>query len=412
MFHFYFRTCMFLAANIDKMKGAESNIMKTLGTKRIDVKKHNRGQILKLIATRTCNNRVELVARMGLTKMAITNMVSELSGKGLVREGDVGQCEGVGRNPINLRIPESAPGAIGILILRDRCEAVLCDFYLNVRHRRTVLLHEPDKRELISILYGLVEAMLEYEKNILGIGISCIGPIDFDRGMILNPPYFYEIHDIPVASLLEDRYSLPVFMDHDNQSAALAELLYGNGKNRDSFMLLGIARGVGCGIVKNGMLYVDSRKLAPEVGHVSIDYKGKRCICGNRGCLELYVNTDEILGRLRKATGQALSFEGFCKSKETQRVCEIFEDMTEKIRSALVSTVNLLNLDLILLGYDGVHLPEKYVKQLEDGINEFKLAKDRSRTGVKKAYFGEDSQLLGAVCNVLNQVYEGKLLLD
>lgn len=394
------------------MKGVEPYIMKTLGTKRIDVKKHNRGQILKLIATRTCNNRGELVARMGLTKMAITNMVSELSGKGLVREGDVDQCEGVGRNPISLRIPESAPKAIGILILRDRCEAVLCDFYLNERHRRTVLLHQPDKRELISILYGLVEAMLEYEKNILGIGISCIGPVDFDRGMILNPPYFYEIHDIPVASLLEDRYSLPVFMDHDNQSAALAELLYGNGKNRDSFMLLGMARGVGCGIVKNGMLYVDSRKLAPEVGHVSIDYKGKKCICGNRGCLELYVNTDEILGRLRKATGQALSFEGFCKSKETQQVCEIFEDMTEKIRSALVSTVNLLNLDLILLGYDGVHLPEKYAKQLEDGINEFKFAKDRSRTGVKKAYFGEDSQLLGAVCNVLNQVYEGKLLLD
>ena len=48
--------------------------MKTLGTKRIDVKKHNRGQILKLIATGTCNNRVELVAHMGMTKMAITNM--------------------------------------------------------------------------------------------------------------------------------------------------------------------------------------------------------------------------------------------------------------------------------------------------------------------------------------------------
>ena len=117
----------------------------------------------------------------------------------------------------------------------------------------------------------------------LGIGISSIGPIDFDRGMILNPPYFYGIHDIPVASLLEDRYSLPVFMDHDNQSAALAELLYGNGKNRDSFMLLGIARGVGCGIVKNGALYVDSRKLAPEVGHVSIDYRGKKRIIAETG---------------------------------------------------------------------------------------------------------------------------------
>lgn len=386
--------------------------MKTLGTKRIDVKKHNRGQILKLIATGTCNNRVELVAHMGMTKMAITNMVSELADKGLVQEGEVGQNEGVGRNPISLRIPADAPKIIGILILRDRCEAVLCDFYLNVQRRETVKLKQPEKKELISIIYGLVDAMLAYETRILGIGISSIGPIDFDRGMILNPPYFYGMHDIAVASLLEDRYSLPVFMDHDNQSAALAELLYGNGRNRDSFMLLGIARGVGCGIVKNGALYVDSRKLAPEIGHVSIDYRGKRCICGNRGCLELYVNTDEILGRLRKVTGQCLTFEEFCNSRETDRMCEIFEDVTEKIASALVSTVNLLNLDLVLLGYDGVHLPEKYVRQLEDEINEYKFSRERSRTEVKKAYFGEDSQLLGAVCNVLNQVYEGKILLD
>ncbi len=386
--------------------------MKTLGTKRIDVKKHNRGQILKLIATGTCNNRVELVAHMGMTKMAISNMVTELSDKGLLREGGVDLIDGVGRNPISLRIPGNAPKTIGILIQRDRCEAVLCDFCLNVLHRKTVKLDQPEKKKLIAIIYSLVEAMLAYEKNILGIGISSIGPIDFDRGLILNPPYFFGIHDIPVAGLLEDRYSLPVFMDHDNQSAALAELLYGNGKNRDSFMLLGMARGVGCGIVKNSMLYVDSRKLAPEIGHVSIDYKGKRCICGNCGCLELYVNTNEIQGRLRKAVELPLSFEEFCDMKEDDRISEIFEDVTEKLASALVSTINLLNLDLILLGYDGVHLPEKYVKRLDDRINEYKFAKDRSRTQVKKAYFREDSQLLGAVCNVLSNVYEGKLLLD
>lgn len=386
--------------------------MKTLGTKRIDVKKHNRGQILKLIATGVCNNRVELVTHMGLTKMAITNMVSELTDKGFLREEGVDPSCGVGRNPINLGIPKSAPKTVGILILRDRCEAVLCDFYLNVLQRKTVRLDRPTKKELVSMIYGLVDAMLEYGETILGIGISCIGPIDFDKGMILNPPYFFGIHDIPVTSLLENRYSLPVFMDHDNQSAALAEFLYGNGRNRDSFMLLGIARGVGCGIVKNGMVYVDSRKLAPEIGHVSIDYKGKKCVCGSRGCMETYVNTDEILGRLRAMTDEALSFKEFCGKKESPGVAGVFEDMMEKMASGLVSAINLLNLDLILLGYDGVHLPEKHVKRLEDEINERKFARDRNRTEVKKAYFGEDSQLLGAVCNVLNHVYEGSLLPD
>lgn len=386
--------------------------MKTLGTKRIDTKKKNRGQILKLIAAGTCHNRGELVTHMGMTKMAISNMVSELVSKGLVVESGVDQNDEVGRNPISLRISGKAPKVIGLLILRDRCEAVLCDFYLNVLYRECVLLKQPEKKELVTILYGLVESMMKFEKNILGIGISSIGPIDFDKGMLLNPPYFFGIHDIPLVSLLEDRYSLPVFMDHDNQNAALAELLYGNGRNRDSFMLFGMSRGVGCGIVKNGELYVDSRKLAPEVGHVSIDYKGKKCICGNRGCVELYVNTEEVLTRMRKATGLESGFKEFCKIKDSDRVDEVFEDVVEKLSLALISTINLLNLDVILLGYDSVHLPEKYVKKLEDRINENKFARDRNRTEVNRAYFGEDAQLLGAVCDVLNSIYEGKLLLD
>ncbi len=386
--------------------------MKTLGTKRIDVKKHNRGQIMKLIATGICSNRSELVAHMGMTKMAITNMVAELTEKGLITEGETDPISGAGRNPITLRISDKAPKTVGILILRDRCEAVLCDFYLNVLERKTVFLHQPDKKQLISVIYSLAEAMMSGEESILGIGISCIGPIDFDRGMILDPPYFYGIHDIPVVGLLEDRYGLPVFMDHDNQSGALAELLYGNGRRRDSFMLLGIDRGVGCGIVKNGALYLDSRKMAPEIGHVSIDHKGKRCVCGSRGCMELYVNSACITERLRRITGEQREFREFCQMKERECTSEIFEDMVEKMASALVSTINLLNLELILLGYDGVYLPEKYVRRLEDEINEYKFTKERYRTQVNKAYFGEDSQLLGAVCNVLCQVYEGKLLMD
>ena len=385
--------------------------MKALGIRREDTKRKNRGQVLKLIAQRICSSRRDLVDHMGLTKMAISNIVTELSENGLLQEGDINKLGSVGRNPVTLHIPVKAPKIIGVLILRDRCETVLCDFYLNILSRKCVMLEEPDQEELIAALYGLIDEMLRSGEEIVGIGVSSIGPIDRKRGMLLNPPYFFQIHDLPLRDLLKERYGLPVLLDHDNQSAALAELMYGNGQGRDSFMLLGISRGVGCGIVKNGALYEDFENLAPEIGHVSIDYRGKRCVCGNRGCLELYVNTQTLTEKLQKATGERRCFSEFCKEKSSAAEV-VFEEMVERLSAGLVSAVNLLNLELILLGHDGVYLPDMYVRQIEDKVNRDKFARNRGRTEVKKACFGQDAQLLGAVCNVLLEIYEGRLLME
>lgn len=387
--------------------------MKVLGIKREDTKKRNRGQVLKLIAQGTCSNRRELVTYMGLTKMAISNIVTELVDKGLLMEGEISSLGNVGRNPVTLRIPQKAPKVIGILILRDRCESVLCDLYLNILKRKRIELRNLDKKKLIAIMYELIDEMIQSDETILGIGVSAIGPLDRKRGLLLTPPYFFNIHDLPVKDLIEERYGLPVVMNQDNQSAALVELMYGNGQNRDRFILLGIARGVGCGIVKNGVPYETLEEPMPEIGHVSIDHKGKKCVCGNRGCLELYVNTYTLTQKLQRATGQILTFSEFCEGRKRTDAAEmIFEEMTEQLAAGLVSAVNLLNLELILLGYDGVYLPERYVRQLEDRINMIKFAKYGKRTEVKKAYFLQDAQLLGAVCNVFQEIYEGRLLME
>ena len=63
--------------------------------------------------------------------------------------------------------------------------------------------------------------------------------------MIESPPYFNGIHDVPLAKLLEERYHLPVFCDNDNQSAALAEKLFGIGRGYQDIFLTGISSGVG-----------------------------------------------------------------------------------------------------------------------------------------------------------------------
>lgn len=82
----------------------------------------------------------------------------------------------------------------------------------------------------------------------------------------------------------------------------------------------------------------------------------------------------------------------------------------EKLSSALISVVNILNPDLIILGHDGVWWPEKYVRQLEDLVNERKFSNHQIRTEIVKASYLDKTAVLGGACNAVQQYFQGELL--
>lgn len=238
---------------------------------------------------------------MNLTKTAISKIVTELMENGFLIETKKQENTDLGRNPIGLDIAESAPLVIGILIMRDFCEAVLCDMKLTILRSERLSQSWKDQDELMETVYSLADQMmLGAEDRVGGIGVACVGPLDSIEGVIGAPPYFHGIHDVPLASLLRERYQLPVFCDNDNQSAALAEKLFGIGRGYQDIFLVGLASGVGCGIIIGNEKYQSSSGYTPEVGHLSIDHQGEKCVCGNRGCLELYLNSRTVLKQMRK----------------------------------------------------------------------------------------------------------------
>lgn len=390
--------------------------MKTFGKNAADIKKANRGKVLELIATGRCHTRRDLVRYMGLTKMAISNIVTEFQEKRLLVEEDKRPNQGAGRRSAVLAISPDAPKVIGLLVIRACVEVVLCDCTLNVLFRKKVSLHQEQisDRTLLKIIFDLVEEALAHDDNVFGIGVSCLGPVDSMNGVILEPPYFYDIKNIPIVRLLEARFQLPVRINQDNESGALEESLYGNGRDHENMMLVGLERGVGCGIIRDGQLYDGFRQLKPEIGHVSVDFKGRRCVCGNRGCMEMYVNTEELMQRFEKETGKHLSLaEYFDLTRSGEPAMDaIMDDVMEKLSAGISSTINLFNIDLVILGYDGVLLPERYLNLLERKINGRIFYSRIMRVIVKKPYYGQDAQLLGGACNILQALFEGALLSD
>lgn len=384
--------------------------MLKLGVNRDNQKKTNRGLVLKLIATQQCTSRIDLSRMTGLTKTAISQIVNELIEREFLIETEKETSAGLGRNPVGLNISPRAPRYAGVLIQRGYCEAVLCDMQLNVLKNEQIEREWQSQDELMQAAYTLLDRMLEGEDQVAGIGAASIGPVSIKEGRIVHPLYFNEVGNIEIRKLLEERYHLPVFFDHDNQSAVQAEQLYGNGRGYQDILLVGVDRGVGCGILVEGERVHSYSGYAPEIGHISIDFNGRPCICGNVGCLERYVNYNETMKQFREATGLNLTYAQFCQREDDPRIDAVLKDVVQKLTSAVVSALNILNSQIILLCMDCDYWPEKYISMMEEEINRKKFGNHGIRILVRKTRFRKQTHVLGAACNVINQVFQGELL--
>ncbi len=383
-----------------------------LGKNRNDFKKSNRALILRLIATGQCLSRADLARSSGLSKMTVTNIVTELVEKKLIEERDSEQNDTMGRNPIKLVISSEAPKVIGVSIVRSRCEAVLCNMNLNILKRQSLTTENLNAERLVQNVFQLIDTLLLEEKNVIAIGLASIGPISIKKGIILHPYFFFDIKNVEIVKAIEERYQLPVFFDNDNQSAVLAEKLYGNGRNYEDILFVGVSEGVGCGVVSHNRFYNNRRGLPPEMGHVSIDYQGIPCVCGGRGCVERYVNSTYLLTLLQQATGKYYSYADFCQMTDHPEVARIFTEAIEKLSFAVVSSINILNPEIVIMGQHCVYWPEWCIDLLDQEINTRKFGDDDVHIRVCKAYFERDAVVLGAACNAINKIFQGRFLFD
>lgn len=385
--------------------------MAKLGVNREDQKRRNRGMVLRLVATGQCASRVELSRRMGLSKMAISQIVNELQEKGALTETVPvpGREKGEpGRIPMGIGISPDMPGFIGVLVQRGYCEAILCDLQLRVLRHERIDREWQSREELTEDLFCMTDRLMEEGVPVAGIGAASIGPVKVGEGIIAKPLFFNGIGDIHIRDMMQERYKIPTFFDHDNQSAVLAEYLYGNGRGYSDILLVSVGRGVGCGILTDGLRMHSSTGYAPEIGHLSIDRHGIPCICGNTGCLECYINQNRILERFRREVGGHSSYEAYCRKKDEQSVA-ILSELAADLTEALVNALNILNSQIVILCADCCCWPEWMLRRIEDDINSRKFGFGEERIVVRKPRFLRETQVLGAACNAIVKVFEGEL---
>ena len=207
-------------------------------------------------------------------------------------------------------------------------------------------------REVLEEFALRIERILAAGGEKLGaIGISCGGPLDSKRGLILSPPNLPGWDEVPVVAFFKDRFNVPTAVQNDANACALAEYLYGSGRGVRNLVFMTFGTGLGAGIIVDGRLYAGANDNAGEIGHIRLAPSGPvgynkegsaEGFCSGAGIARLAkirkgldLTTREIFERVRSGDADCL---------------EVFRESAEKLATILAFTVDILNPEVIALG--------------------------------------------------------------
>ena len=170
------------------------------------------------------------------------------------------------------------------------------------RKERTLVAEGPDA--VVGQIKTMVESSLEEagatlaqdDLEVVGVGIGSPGPLDTKTGVVLWTPNLGWT-DFPLRGHVSEAVGLPATLDNDANCAIFGEWWRGAARGSNVVVGLTIGTGIGGGVVLNGEIYHGAGDVAGELGHMTIDSTGRRCKCGNYGCLEAYASGTAIAER-------------------------------------------------------------------------------------------------------------------
>lgn len=278
----------------------------------------NRRLILNLLRNRGPVSRAELASVTGLSPAAVTFVVTELMDEALVVEREA-VASSNGRRPIPVDINYEAHLALGFKLNRNSIDCVLTDLATSPLATLRATVTDTSPEGMVEAIRDTVPQLLAQatreEKDIMGIGVSIPGEVDPKNGGCLQSPRF-GWRDLPFAEMLAERVHAPVWIDDDVNAFAIAQKLFGAGRNHRNFVALAIGAGIGCSLVLNGDIYHGSNSAAGKLGHITSVPGGELCECGRRGCLMAHAAEPYMIAEWGRGRGVEPTRDDFVASAD------------------------------------------------------------------------------------------------
>lgn len=243
-----------------------------------------------------------------------------------------------------------------------------------------------------------------YQNLITGIGISLSGIVD-NKSKILKIGTNFNLFEKNME-IIENTFSLPIYLINEANAGAIGEFFLNRTLKEQNIVFISIDSGVGAGIVIDGNLYKGHSSKAGEFGHFTVENHGKKCNCGNEGCLEMYCSNRALVKAFEKEFNLSnLSFiEIFSKNlADTEKGKEILEKYTDYLASGIRNLLFLLDLDRVIIG-GLISNYSHYIKEsLEKKVFNNIFFEDKSILEFSK--YGDFSNLIGAAFLPFNDLF-------
>lgn len=266
---------------------------------------------------------------------------------------------------------------IGIDIGGTKCAVSLGDTVnsdINIKNRVTIETgnRKPDAvlDELLRLLYQVLDRFEIEISEIKGIGISCGGPLDSIRGIILSPPNLPGWDNIKVVDFFETKTGIKTFLQNDANACAVAEWKHGAGRGYNNLIFLTFGTGLGAGLILNGRLYTGANDNAGEIGHIRLTEYGPvgyyktgsaEGWCSGGGISQLgmmavekelekgrYPRLLEAAGSLDNITAKLI---GDLAETENDPLClDVYNACGRKLGMVLSILTDILNPEIIIIG--------------------------------------------------------------
>ena len=172
---------------------------------------------------------------------------------------------------------EKTLNVIGIDIGGTKCAVMLAKVSgEKIEFIKKEKLKTDNNEAALSVIDKFCGIIDEFKKDVVidAIGISCGGPLDSKKGVIMRPPNLPTWDDIHIVDILKERYNVPVRLQNDANACALAEWKYGAGKGTENMVFMTFGTGLGAGLILDGRLYTGTNDNAGEAGHIRLSDNG------------------------------------------------------------------------------------------------------------------------------------------
>ena len=168
--------------------------------------------------------------------------------------------------------------------------------------------HDAVMKRMAGLFMQMINWAEMKKDEIGGIGIGVPGVLDLAKGETVFLPNLPGTWPrVPLRETIINLTGLPTALLNDVRSTTNGEWRFGAGRGVDTIVVFAVGTGIGGGLVINGQLHLGIGGTGGEIGHMTIDYNGPTCGCGNKGCLEAYASGPAIAAMGMKAVAQGLT---------------------------------------------------------------------------------------------------------